>query len=417
MKLLTFLGVGNYFETVYTWQEKDCQTRFSPVASNKFLEPDKIIVFLTKDATENFDLLKTELHNAVKVEPVSIPLGSNEEELWEIFSCVSSQVEPGEEVAFDITHGLRHFPLLGFLAAAFLRSGLDVKIKAVMYGAFDVGRVVSPGITPMFDLTSMLTLLEWSSAADRFNRTGDARYLASLVGDQRKAMAAAAQNDPEQLNQVGKVGNLARGLTNISKNLRMVRAVKTMQTTAGFSNRLKEARPGLMRTPVTQPFAMLLERVEETYAPLGLDEPLAEHNMASSLEHQMAIIKWYEEREQWVQMATLAREWLVNWFMAHLGLFDWLDREDRMRAEGVINTESRDLIQAQRDNGVFRAIFLKEVPEVEKALHIWNRLTEVRNDINHAGFRKNAQEAKTLTSALKQLSEELFVLPVKIPQR
>ena len=105
-------------------------------------------------------------------------------------------------MAFDITHGLRLFPLVGLLAAAFLRSGLSVDLQAVLYGAFDVrDRGVTPNRTPMFDLSPMLALLEWSTAADRFNRTGDSRYLASLVSAQRKQLALLARGDPRLLEQ------------------------------------------------------------------------------------------------------------------------------------------------------------------------------------------------------------------------
>ena len=414
MKLLTFLGVANYSETVYAWQNRECKTRFAPVASHAFLSPDEIIVFLTDDAKEKiYAELKAEFPAGVNIRDVPIPLGKDENELWEIFDRVSTAVQPGEEVAFDITHGLRHFPMVGLLAAAFLRSGLDVKIKAILYGAFDVGRVVSPGATPMYDLTPMLTLLEWSSAADRFNRTGDARYLADLITQQRKNMAAAAGKDAELLNQVGKVGNLAGALTSISQNLRLVRPVGIMQQTAGFSDRLEEARPGLNHTPVTRPFVMLLDRVEATFAPLGLEDALAEHQAFAFLAQQRALINWYSERELWVQMVTLAREWLVNWFMAHLGLFDWQQPEDRRRVEDVINTESKELISARKEERCFHTVFLDRMPVLEEALEVWNILADVRNDIDHAGFRKQPREAHVLVSSLGQLAGQLNELPLK----
>ena len=200
MKLLTFLGVADYQETCYTWNGEECRTPFSPVASCAFLKPDDVMVFLTEDAQQkvypNFLLeLDRKVPEKVKTSALPVPLGKDEQELWSIFDKISGCVQPGEEVAFDITNGLRHFPLVGLLAAAFLQSGLGVKLQAVLYGAFDVGRQVSPGRTPMFDLSPMLALLEWAAAADRFNRTGDSRYLASLVNSQRKNLAMAAQGD------------------------------------------------------------------------------------------------------------------------------------------------------------------------------------------------------------------------------
>ena len=43
MELLTFLGVGNYSETEYTWQNFSHVSQFAPAASCRFLKPDTLI--------------------------------------------------------------------------------------------------------------------------------------------------------------------------------------------------------------------------------------------------------------------------------------------------------------------------------------------------------------------------------------
>ena len=108
------------------------------MASFHFLRPSSIIVFLTEAAQHHvFPQFRSSLPPELSVLPVPVPLGANEQELWRIFDCVGNAVQPGEEVAFDITHGLRSFPLVGLLAAAFLRSGLNVS-NAVLYGEDEI---------------------------------------------------------------------------------------------------------------------------------------------------------------------------------------------------------------------------------------------------------------------------------------
>jgi len=219
MRLLTFLGVGNYQPTAYAWQGREHVSAYAPVASCRFLGPDCLTVFLTEEARQEiFDAFLADLPPGLTVQALSIPLGQNEAELWQIFDQVSGAVAPGEEVAFDITHGLRSFPLVGLLVAAFLRSGLHTPLRAVMYGAYDVrDRSVTPNRTPMFDLTPMLSLLEWAAAADRFNRTGDARYMASLLKQQQKKLALAAGADKSGLASAGALGGLgALGKTRVN---------------------------------------------------------------------------------------------------------------------------------------------------------------------------------------------------------
>lgn len=418
MKLLTFLGVAKYDLTCYCWQGQECQTKFSTVASSVFLEPDEVIVFLTEDAQQKiYPDFFAELSSRAKavVTPMPVPIGKDDLELWEIFGRVSGCVEPGEEVAFDVTNGLRSFPLIGLLVAAFLRSGLDVNLKAVLYGAFDVGRQVSPGRTPVFDLSPMLALLEWSAAADRFNRTGDSRYLASLVGQQRKKLALAAQGDKQMLNDVGALGSLADRLTKISQGLHLIRPIQVMEEADGLSGRIEKARPALARSAPAQPFSLLLETVERTFAPLGLAEPLGPENFAANLQKQRQMIAWYAERDHWVQAATVAREWLVNWFMGQLDMDEesMVDREIREEIEGRINDDSHALIDAKKHHNPVPPLSLGKVPDIVEALDIWSKITKLRNDINHAGMRDDAEEEPaSLIKQLKALFQRLDRLPL-----
>ncbi len=116
MKLLTFLGTGNYQSTTYVWDGKECTTEFAPVASCHFLQPQQLIIFVTSDARgTHLGKLTSQLPEGVSVVARDIPTGQDEKELWEIFSAVAGTVSPKEEVAFDITHGLRSFPSSGCL--------------------------------------------------------------------------------------------------------------------------------------------------------------------------------------------------------------------------------------------------------------------------------------------------------------
>ncbi len=248
MKLLTFLGTGNYQETCYTWRDKTHTTRFAPIAAYHFLQPEEIILFLTKDAEPQGNEIQQELPPQVSLRREYIPIGKDESELWQIFSRVSDWVVPGDKIAFDVTHGLRHLPMLGLLAAAFLRAAFNVDLRAVLYGAFDVGRQVSPGKTPVFDLTPLLTLLEWAIAADRFNRTGDARYLSSLVSQRRKQMAEQASGDRSQLERIGRLNNLAGALTEISQALHLLRPDLAMSGIAKLPDYIKKAKPALTQS-------------------------------------------------------------------------------------------------------------------------------------------------------------------------
>lgn len=414
MKLLTFLGTADYKTTIYTWQGLEHTCRFAPVASNHFLKPDILTVFLTEDAQDKvYSDLRSALPEDLSIHPVPVPLGENEGELWRIFEVVSGSVESGEEVAFDITHGLRSFPLLGLLAAAFLRSGLQIDLQAVLYGAYDVRDTsTDPPRTPLFDLSPMVKLLEWAAAADRFNRTGDARYLASLAAEQRALLAKSAQGDHHLLDQAGRLGNLAGALENISQTLRLIRPHQAMQHISNLSKQIDLAEPALERAAAARPFNILLNSILETYRPLAMADPLHEQSVHETLAVERTMIRWYAQREQWVQAVSLAREWLVSYVMLQIGEKSITKLGLRRGVEDRINAENNAFLQAKKSGSPFTQKDFMDIENLEDILELWAQLTQTRNDINHAGMREHAGKPENLITRIQVCIQEIEDLPL-----
>jgi len=410
MKLITFLGIGRYDETEYTWQEQAKIARFAPVASCEFSQASEAIIFTTEEANETHgQALRDSLKIPAKF--VIVPKGENETELWLIFSIIARSVLPGEEVVFDVTHGLRSFPLIGLLAAAFLQAGLKVELKAIFYGAYDVrNQSVTPHRTPMFDLTPMVTLLEWATAADRFSRTGDSRHFASLLRSQQKNLALQAKGDHDALSKIGSVGSLASLLTDVSQSLGLIRPHLAMQQVAGLPEKVEQALPTLAQAEATLPFRLLLDSMLESYKALALKEPT--EDVKKDLEIERALIEWYAERELWAQAVSLSREWLVSWVMFHLGLNNLTVLSDRHRIEGVVNAEAAEFLKAKEQGKIFVPVFLKSLLQLEIILGLWKALTEVRNDIDHAGMRENPGKPEDLIKQIKKHILAIQSLPI-----
>jgi CRISPR-associated DxTHG motif protein len=410
MKLLTFLGVGRYDETEYNWNGQSVLGRFAPMASSKFSNADQVIVFATQEAElAHGQAFRSALNLPVHFVPV--PKGENEDELWQVFSKVAENVVPGEEVAFDVTHGLRSFPLVGILAAAFLRTGLRVSLKAVYYGAFDVrDQSVSPNRTPMFDLTPMLTLLEWAIASDRFSRTGDGRYFASLLREQQKKLALKSRKKSDQLTQVGNIGKLASALTDISQSLSLIRPQLAMRQIERLPTQVQAALPMLAQASATLPFQMMLNATLQSFEQLSLSDPSSD--LRQDLLTQRAMIRWYADHEHWMQAVSLAREWLVSWVMLQFGLTSLTVLADRHRIEGVVNSEAEEFVKIKQQHMTYQPVFLKTLPQVETVLGLWKSLTNTRNDIDHAAMRENPQEPDTLVKQIQGYIRALEDLPL-----
>lgn len=410
-KLVAFLGKGKYDTTEYVWGDRSLICQYSMVASTSFMEADQVVVFATREARESHEQpLRQAMPEWAHLEVIEIPRGEKQEELWEIFSLVAGAVQNRDVLVFDVTHGLRSFPIIGVLAAAFLRSALGLDLRAVLYGAYDVrDQSVTPSRTQMFDLTPLLTLLEWAVAADRFNRTGDSRYFASLLKQKQAHLAKQFQGRREELTQLGDLGRLSGALSEISQSLALIRPHLAMQQIAALRPKMEKALPLLEKE--VKPFRLVFDIVLNAYESLALSEPTSEP--WKDLECERRMIEWYADREHWVQAISLTREWLLSWVMYHLGLNSFTDLSDRHRIESVVNSEADEFVQAKRDGTEFNSVFLKQIPNLDRVLGLWKNVAEVRNDIDHAGMRQNPKEPNSLVSGVKSIIEQIKELPIQ----
>jgi CRISPR-associated Csx2 family protein len=107
-----------------------------------------------------------------------IPLGKDMAEQTEILKTMVKGLEPGDTVTLDLTHGLRHLPMLGLLSALYLRVARDAKINGLYYGALDL---TQDGKTPVLRLDGLLHIADWIGALHGFDKDGDYAPLASLL--------------------------------------------------------------------------------------------------------------------------------------------------------------------------------------------------------------------------------------------
>lgn len=399
MKLLTFLGVANYQETVYVWGDAEHTTRFAPAASCYFLKPDSVIVFLTEDAQQQvFSDFRKELPDNVEVNPQPVPLGRNQQELWQIFQSVTSTVNPGDEVVFDITHGLRSFPLVGLLVAAFLKSGVDASLKHVLYGAFDVrDQSVKPARTPMFDLTPMLVLLEWATAADRFVWTGDAHPMVQLL----QAQSASSR----------KVKQAVQTLSEVSLYASLCQPLELASCAQKLGKHLQDAQAELSQTVL--PFEILRERVAGTFNNFTAR---VDENLLEGLKSQLRLIEWYHQNNQLMQAMTLAREWMIDAVIFRLKDQFTLEKRNReeLYAHGITGVERaarpNNSGAIQELNDVGRRIWQDwSCEERETLIKLLQGIQAVRNLLAHAGHQDNAMSP----NKIPEKAQDKVLLPLR----
>ncbi len=276
-KILTFLGTSNYQETTYSWQQQPVRTRLFPEALAQWVDADKMLVLLTAEAKQHQHW--TDLQNALQghpleLIPVDIPSGKDEQELWGIFGRMVSVLDEGDEIIFDVTHAFRSLPMLALLAAAFLRVAKRVRLRHLLYGAYEARQ---DDVAPVFDLSPFISLLDWTTATDQFIKRGDASELAAFLKDAHQ-QAWRERIVPKS--------ELPRHLRSLGARLEELSQALRLSRPAAVSKKAEQITESLTRATAetetfARPFTLLLDKVRATTGSFRHNTPASQRKLGS----------------------------------------------------------------------------------------------------------------------------------------
>nr|WP_179210112.1 TIGR02221 family CRISPR-associated protein [Crenothrix polyspora] len=220
--LISFLGKspkkdGQYRQANYCFADGSQETaRFFSFALNKHIQPERLVMLGTSgsmwdvlcddnhdqwaalsEAVEDDSVTQAQLDDfaipageALKVECQlkRIPYGDDITQQVEILQIMAAAIQSGDTVSLDLTHGLRHLPMLGLLSAMYLQTARDVSIKNIYYGALDRTK---DDLTPVMQLNGLLNIAAWLNALDGFNKTGNLAPFSTLLQQDGMAQETA----------------------------------------------------------------------------------------------------------------------------------------------------------------------------------------------------------------------------------
>ncbi len=374
MIALSFLGKGKYEPADYLNSESNRvhSTKYFVSYIQEFFKPEKIFVIMTDEAEQ---MHGSALAETVQYEKIKIPSGKNEKELWEIFERIAEKVPDDSELVIDVTHGFRSQPMIVLAAATFLKTVKNVKIKSVLYGAFEAKN--EAGQTPVFDITPFLNIMDWSIAVGQFVKLGNAELLQTILEELHTTAHKQGQEiKPKQLKNYGAI------LRKITESFSLNRPAEILENASILADKTSHVKDDVKNLYYAKPLGMLLDKIESNFSPLSMKKN--DLFTPSGFNAQCYMIKYYLETHQFVQAVTLSREVIVSKLCA-LDNLDPLKRDTREAKEKYLNS----LEQINR-------ITLNPDGKTVELVRLWSRIRDIRNDIDHSGMNRNPTPAKTL---------------------
>lgn len=112
-----------------------------------------------------------------EVRLVLIPYCRNEVEQLQLLRLMAAEVNQGDQVSLDVTHGFRHLPILAMLSSLHLREVKNAEIIGIWYGAYDPDTQDAP----IYNLGGLLRIADWLAALHNFDKDGDYGVFAELI--------------------------------------------------------------------------------------------------------------------------------------------------------------------------------------------------------------------------------------------
>ncbi len=246
--LITFLGKvpasrgSSYQKTSYDFGNTQRESAFFGSALADEMRADVLRVLGT--AGSMWDVLALELHEhtdealeqAVKSDSVTqpildaleialnsngkrhyqlrlIPYGYDEDAQVKTMESMASGFQRDDIVSIDITHGLRHLPMLGLLSAFYLQAVVRATVASVYYAAFDLAE---NGVTPVVKLNGLLRIYEWLRGMEQFNKDGDYGAFGPLLT--REGLPGKLLTDAAYLERIKNASEARRKLDTFAAN-------------------------------------------------------------------------------------------------------------------------------------------------------------------------------------------------------
>ena len=461
---IAVLGTGGYTPCTYYLDENTCDTKFVQeavlkLACGELRSDDRITICLTEDARrqnwedraynqreiERNSNLSQEIYQGlhaaleaslkhvagIQIEEKDIATGKDSREIARMFSEIYDVIDEGEEIYFDITHGLRNIPMLVMAILEYAKVTKGILIGGIYYGAFEVG-IFDPALNrkrvPIYDMTFYHTIMNWSNAANSFIQYGHADEISELVNERWQSIARTSSKSQNVKELSGNLNNVAKRLQEFTSGIETGRGnteyKKSIQKCYdAYKSQQKFTSEYLVEE--YYPFRELLDKIErktEKYK-----------NAKTNLEVGMATIDWCIENHMVQQGYTALDETVKTFLCEKIGVsqeeefwremivkrictslysviegtceemeYQFEEWQKFLRARGQCDEEKK---KKAFEKGRELYVMITGIEKHKKLIPLMNRIGTKRNDISHFGFTDHTAAPDSLKKELKSMAD------------
>lgn len=423
---ISFLGFSNYGACYYCKGDyKSAEVRYVQEATLEYLTRQEkwgadslALILLTagaeaknwednghRDRDTNEVIKQTGLRTQLErmqlpfeVRPVrGLPDGNNEQEIWTIFSRIFDELEEGDELYFDLTHGFRYLPMLVLVLGNYAKFLKRATVRHISYGNFE-GRNRTTNEAPLIDLLPLTQLQDWTFAAANYLQNGYSKDLKKIANLAVRTLLKESAGKDRSANSIR---NFANALDVTTNERLMCRGIDIIQSSS-FA-KLKKLGEEAKQAKVVAPLHPIIQRINDSFSDFSEN---------CSVRNGIAAAKWCFANNLYQQAITILHETIITFICYRKGL-DWKLPKERDLVNKAFNIDSNKTPEAKWQLGYSKTEeeHCKKIEAIKNLLsdEALQRLsssfvvsTNIRNDFNHAGMRNNPSTVDKLRMLIEQ---------------
>ena len=320
---------------------------------------------------------------------IAIPDGKDSDEMWEIFEVIFDELQKGDELYLDITNSFRYLPMLLVILVNYAKLLKNVKVKAIFYGNYEA-RDKESNIAPIMDLLPLSVLQDWTLAASDYLRYGQVLKLYELS---ESSLLPILKNTKTRTKDTEMLRAFVRKLKEMVEERTTCRGYAIVDS-KNVRNLMRTAS-GIQKVTIVQ-LKPIFEKIKQS-----LNDFDAKENVLNCIK----AAKWCCANKLYQQATTLLEEGLGTFLCCHYQL-DYRNKANRDAVFSCISikTQSKDSAGYETNKELVDNILADESVWGNKAfVTILQKIVELRNDYNHAGFKENPFSAQTIIERVELL--------------
>lgn len=320
---------------------------------------------------------------------IAIPDGKDSDEMWEIFEVIFDELQDGDELYLDITNSFRYLPMLLVVLVNYAKLLKNVKVKAIFYGNYEA-RDKESNIAPIMDLLPLSVLQDWTLAASDYLRYGQVEKLFELS---ESSLLPILRNTETRTKDAEKLRSFVTKLKEMVEERTTCRGYAIV----GSKNvrKLKCTASEIQKVTIVQ-LRPIFEKIKQS-----LNDFDAKENVLNCIK----AAKWCCDNKLYQQATTMLEEGLGTFLCCHYQL-DYRKMANRDAIFGCISikTQNKDIEENKANKELVEKILADDSVWGNKAfVTILQKILELRNDYNHAGFKKNPFSAQKVIETIEEL--------------